>query len=99
PEQDELVADQRAEAYGKGNAEVEKKLVVLCEDRVVRGRDGHQVHQRGTGDHTQENQQFHGTIVQRCQSDARFQSREAIAFSWNGFGSWAVSRRMRIPAW
>jgi hypothetical protein len=41
---------------------------------------------------------FMEVIVQRCQSESSVQSREEIAFNWNGFGSWAVSRRMRTAA-
>ncbi len=95
----ELVGDEPHEAEGKAATEIEQQLVVLREELVVRGRHRHQVHQRSAGDDAQEYQRPHWVSVQRLQSEARVQSRDAMAFSWNGLGSCAVSSRMRIDAW
>ena len=95
---EQLVADEDHEPGGQAHAEVEQQLVVAREQRRVRRSLRHQVHQRRAGDHAEEDQGLHGVIVQRCQSESSVQSREEIAFSWNGFGSWAVSRRMRTAA-
>lgn len=107
PQAPELVADQRDERHRDHAVQDQQQGIVLRKERRVGARHREQEEQDPAERRADDERVGH-----RCASACStgpftvhlrhcppsVQSRLASALTWNGFGSWAVSRRMRTYA-
>ena len=107
PELPQLRADHRHQQRAQHAVDEQQRIDALREELGVRRRRREQ-EQRDRAQAREDEQQpphparrqepAHGVKLQRCHSDCSVQSREASAFTWNGFGSALTSRRRRTEA-
>ena len=104
----QLIADQAEQRRGDHRVEDQEQRIVAGEDRGVRARRGEQEEEDPPEGRAGDEEVGHFAASagkaepftsQRFQGEASVHSRLASALTWNGFGSCAVSRRMRTYAW